>query len=141
MDRKWLLLCILILLVYKTGLVKLLLNGFRPGGFTITVNGIVSKEGFLFPWSQIKEVVFFNHCGYRHVGIRLNENVVSADGKSFDEIYGKDSSWSLFKMPILTMTRGLNIYEEKLAKIFENDYKIPVRYGKKDIEAGNEWEL
>ena len=135
------LLCALIFVVYKSGLLKLDIGVFNLHQFTITTNGVVTKDGYLILWSQIKEVVFFSHCGYPHIGIKLKEGESFVDGKPVDELFGEDINWSVFKMPILTFSDNLNLSREELGKIFANDYKVPVRYVGKVIEAGNEDEL
>jgi len=119
----------------------LIIDVFNLHQFTITASGVVTKEGYLILWSQIKEVVFFSHCGYPHVGIKLKEGESFVEGKPVDELFKKDINWSVFKMPILTFSDNLNLSREELGKIFENDYKVPVKRVGKVIEAGNEGEL
>jgi hypothetical protein len=133
-DRGWqtrlLILSIFIFFGYKSGFFKALFGAYHLHRFTITVNGIISKEGHLIPWTQIKEVVFLNLYGDRHLGIRLKENEYFKDGKLIDEEFKNEPDGPDFKMPILIGLDGLNMSEEELGKIFGQDYKIPVRYAK-----------
>ncbi len=132
------LLSICIFIALKTGLFRLLAAILNPHEFTITNHGLISKEGIFIPWSQIEEVIFFNQCGYQHLGVRLNESLSGIEGKPIEEVFRKNTVWALYKMPIVTMTDHLSPSWKELATIFKDDYKVNVRFIEKEIESGEE---
>jgi hypothetical protein len=130
-----------ILLALKSGLLGLLSDVLNPHEFTITHNGLISKEGRLILWPQIKEVVFFNHGGYQHMGIKLRETESSVAGKPVGEALRNNLNWVVYKMPIVTMSDHLDPSQQELVRIFKDDYRVAVRFMEKEIEIGREGEL
>jgi hypothetical protein len=128
---------LLLFLSWKSGLFRLYANILNPHNFTITRNGLISKDAIFIPWVQIKEIIFFNHGGYQHLGVKLNESVSSIDGKPLGEVFRKNTDWAFYKMPIVTMTDHLNPSRKELAIIFKDDYKVPVRFLEKEIEIND----
>ena len=132
------LLFFILFLAWKWGLFRLYASLLNPHEFTVTNNGLISKDDIFLPWSHIKEVVFFNHGGYQHLGVKLKEGLFSIGGKPIDEAFRNSVKWAVYKMPIVTMTDHLVPSWRELSTIFKDEYKVPVRFVEKEVEIGNE---
>ncbi|HLA04487.1 MAG TPA: hypothetical protein VJZ16_00755 [Syntrophales bacterium] len=135
------LLAFILFLAWKWGLFRLYANILNPHDFTITNNGLISKDGIFIPWSHIKEIVFFNYGGYQHLGVKLKEGLFSMEGKPIEDAFRKSANWAIYKMPIVTMTDHLIPSWRELVTIFKDDYKVPVRSMEKEVKIGEEGSL